>query len=391
MKGTPRPTKKAPIRPLRFTLDRLSGKPYVSQLSDAIRDAIEGGYYRDGDILPSLDALAATAGVSVIVPREAISRLSDEGLVVPCRGVGSIVRAPKGSRLGHVLLVTAEIADNRFVGAICGTLRRELAIAGYRVSQVSVVEGPGPRHDYAQLDALLGSPVSLVVLLTARNDVGRYVSRFGVPLVLLESDPFDGRGGNVVGRLPSDRFTAVPDFIAHCVAAGVRHVTELVCDKVKPVAVAALRAAGVVADELKCPIVRSYMEGERCIEPQVFDFMRTYCRRHRRRVRDLFFFSDDFAARGALTAFLAEGVRVPEDVQVVTWCVRGDEPLSVVPLTRLETDSYAAGRAYAAFVLGLLRGDADATCRVEWNKYVVGETFPARRRTGMSSNTRKGE
>ena len=92
-------------------------------------------------------------------------------------------------------------------------------------------------------------------------------------------------------------------------------------------------------------------------------------------MRDLFFFSDDFAARGALTAFLAEGVRVPDDVQVVTWCVWGDEPLSIVPLTRLESNPFVVGRTYAEGILALLKGSPAAFPTVG-NRYVIGKSFP---------------
>ena len=365
-------------KPLRFSLDRRSGKPYVQQLADALRTAIESGYYRDGDILPSLEALAATADVSLIVPREAIARLAESGLVAPCRGVGSVVCAPKVGRLGHVLLITSEIVDNRFIGAICGTLRRELVLAGCRVSQVSVVLGPDGKPDFSQVDALLDTPVSLAVTLAERYGIARHVAGSGVPTVVASGDASCGKNlKNVVGRLPLDRFTPLPEFVAHCVRAKTRHVTEVTIDDMPPMAISALRAAGVPADELRCPAVNCKAEGEHHeFVHQVFDVMRTYCRRRRGKMRDLFFFSDDFAARGALTAFLAEGVRVPEDVQVVTWCVWGDEPLSVVPLTRLESNPFVVGRAYAEGILSLLKG-SPATFPTVGNRYVVGRSFPA--------------
>ena len=369
---------KAAVKPLRFSLDRRSGRPYVQQLTDALRSAIECGYYRDGDILPSLEALAATANVSLIVPREAITRLAESGLVIPCRGVGCVARAPKMGRLGHVLLITSEIVDNRFIGAICGTLRRELVLAGCRVSQVSVVLDPYGKPDFSQLDALLDTPVSLAVSLSIRYGIGRHVASSGVPTIVTDGDASCGKKlKNVVGRLPLDRFTPLPEFVAHCVRAGVRHVTVVTIEDEPPVALAALRAAGVPADELRCPIIHRRTEGERSeAMRQVFDAIRIYCRRRHGNVRDLFFFSDDFAARGALTAFLAEGVRIPEDVQVVTWCVWGDEPLSVVPLTRLESNPFVVGHAYAKGILALLNG-SPATFSVVGNRYVVGKSFPA--------------
>ena len=364
-------------KPLRFTLDRTCGKSYVHQLTEAIRDAIESGYYHDGDILPTLDAMATSAGVSIIVPREAISRLADAGLVVPRRGVGCVVRAPKAGRMGHVLLITSERVDNRYNASICATLRDALVQAGYRVSQVSVVGRVGGQPDFSQLDLLLGSSVSLVVSLIAKDGVvERRVARAGVPIVVVDTVKLSGKDArSVVGRLPQNRFSVLPEFVEHCVRAGVRHVTEITADFSAPVALDALHKAGVAADEWHFPIVRRFA-GENCVEPQVFMAMRECCRCRSSHLHDLFFISDDIIARSVLTAFMVEGIRVPDDVRVVVWCIQGFEPLSAVSLTRLETDTSAVGRAYSEYILGILNGNRDASCPVVGNRYIIGESFP---------------
>lgn len=364
-------------KPLRFALDRTCGRSYVHQLTEAIRDAIESGYYHDGDILPTLEDMATSAGVSIIVPREAISRLADAGMVVPRRGVGCVVRAPKAGSMGHVLLLTSERVDNRYNASICATLRDALVRAGYRVSHCPVLGCIGGKPDFSQLDLLLGSSVSLVVSLIAKDGVvERRVARAGVPIVVVDTVKMTGKNArNVVGRLPQNRFSALPEFVAHCVRAGVRHVTEITADFSVPVALDALRKAGVSADEWHFPVVRRFA-GENCVEPQVFAAMRECCCRRRDCLHDLIFISDDIVARSVLTAFMAEGICVPKDVQVAIWCIQGFEPLSAVPLTRLETDTSAVGRAYAEYILGILSGNRDATCPVVGNRYIIGGSFP---------------
>lgn len=368
-------TKKA--KPLRCVLDRSSSRPYVRQLMDAIRDAIEMGYYRDGDILPSLEEMAEAANVSIIVPREAIARLAKDGLVVPRRGVGCIVRSPDAVCRGHVLLVTSELVDNRYVASICATIRKQLVCEGYQVLQVSVVRDPYGKPDYGQLNVLLRSSVTLVVSFAASEGVRRYVLKSGVPVVFVDNGCSKlPSGSNVVGKLPWSRFSQLTEFVEHCVRFGVRHVTEVTADNCAPVAVSALNAAGVLAEVRHCSIVRSFA-GENCVEPQMFKLMRALCRARKGHLRnELFFFSDDIAARAALMAFLVEGVRIPEDVYFVSWCIRGFEPLSAVPLTRLESDPCAVGLEYSRYILGVLQGDANVSCQITGNCYVIGETFP---------------
>ena len=342
-------------KPLRFKVDRRGGRSYVCQMVDAIRQAILEGYYADGDILPSIDELKLSAGVSEIVPRIALRQLAVEGLVIPKRGVGSIVNLPrKQSVLGHVLVVTSEVADNYLDATMSGILRESLTSAGYMASQVAVVGGERGHADFAQLDAMLRQPLSLAVVLTARWGIGCRVVESGVPTVLRSSDPAAG-SGRVVGRFSHSFMGCPDDFVAHCRQAGVRTVTEVTFDEAAPWLDSALRGSGIRYDNIHFPYADT-PSGYRVVERRMFDAMRELCTKRRAGLPDLFFFGDDYAARGALTAFLTEGVRVPEDVKVVSWVAKGNEPVFVKSLTRFETDCAKLGRECARYVLDVLDG-----------------------------------
>ena len=365
--------KKPIAKPLRFSVDRKSGRPFVRQLMDAIREAIECGYYRDGDVLPSLDDLSESAGVSIIVPREAISRLSEEGLVIPRRGVGSLVNVPtRKTPLGHVVVVTSEISDNFTVATVSGILRRELVKSGYMVSQVSVVGGPGVKPDFSQLDAILLGPASLVVLLTSRWEIAKHVGKTAVPMVVVESESFDGP--SVIGRLRAEK-CPIEDFVAHCVRAHVKSVVEVTFDRKCPMVVGALRAAGLSAREWHFVPCKNENPGYSAVEKRMFDAIYSLCASGKK-LPDVFFFDDDIAARGALTAFLAAGVRIPDDARFAAITAYGRQPVFRLPLTRIEFHPERCGQNCAAYLLDLLRGDANAVCPLASAKYVIGGTFP---------------
>jgi GntR family transcriptional regulator len=76
-------------------LDRQSPVPLYRQLRDTLRQWIESGVYKPGDILPPEPTLEAQFDVSRITVRQAIVDLVQEGLLVRERGRGTFVREPK--------------------------------------------------------------------------------------------------------------------------------------------------------------------------------------------------------------------------------------------------------------------------------------------------------
>ncbi|MDI6823660.1 MAG: GntR family transcriptional regulator [Bacillota bacterium] len=76
-------------------LDQNSVLPLYYQLKEVLREEIEGGAYRPGDLLPSERELCARYGVSRITVRQAVLDLVREGLLERRRGKGTFVRRPK--------------------------------------------------------------------------------------------------------------------------------------------------------------------------------------------------------------------------------------------------------------------------------------------------------
>jgi len=92
---------------------------------------------------------------------------------------------------------------------------------------------------------------------------------------------------------------------------------------------------------------------------------------------DVLYLGDDYLAAGAVTALLTAGVRIPEDVRVVTWANKGSGcgPVFVKPFTRIEVDTAAHGRKVAECVLSYLRTGEFPDGSVIAPQYVLGETF----------------
>ena len=109
---------------LPFRIDRNSAEPLIAQFAHGVARGIETGFWKTGEILPTLDEFAVAAGVSLIVVRLAIRRLVDEGQVNPRPGIGTVVldRSVKLWR-GHVVIVDFETRSNFFFSRVSGILR----------------------------------------------------------------------------------------------------------------------------------------------------------------------------------------------------------------------------------------------------------------------------
>lgn len=92
-------------------LDKAQVPLYV-QLADLFRQRIVKGIWREGEKLPSLEKLVAEFEVARVTVRQAIERLTRDGLVSPQRGRGTFVTgAPRADRWLRVETTLQNLAD----------------------------------------------------------------------------------------------------------------------------------------------------------------------------------------------------------------------------------------------------------------------------------------
>jgi len=75
---------------MQLILDHVQSPLYV-QISDLYRQRIQKGFWKNGERLPSLEALAEEFNVARVTVRQAIHRLVQDGLVKAQRGKGTFV------------------------------------------------------------------------------------------------------------------------------------------------------------------------------------------------------------------------------------------------------------------------------------------------------------
>lgn len=335
-----------------FLLQSGDGRPLVRQMTDGIREAVAGGYYRPGDRLPDYRALATELGVSPFVTKQAVRRLALEGILEARPSRGTFVRGLRGkSWRGHVVFVRMENAVNPFLAAVANELRVRLNRADYLFSQATVVEAPGSGDcDFSLLDAVLSRSVDLVVARCSRKEVFRHLSARRVPFAAVADLAAPPQGAIGLTRL--DYGAAVPDFFEACRARGVSRVC--VCrlaglrrhaplPRLRSTGGIHVRTVALSPDVPGGGIERAGYDGfARLIASPRFDR------------RALHFFSDDNLARGAFLAIAEAGMRVPDDLRVATWANAGIGPFHPRDLSRMEMDPAAAGAILAAAALEFL-------------------------------------
>lgn len=82
----------------KFIIDKNSQSPIYAQLYCHIKNCIENGEYRPGDIIPSESEMQKEYAVSRITVRRAISDLEHDGYVKKRRGAGTVVEPRKLER-----------------------------------------------------------------------------------------------------------------------------------------------------------------------------------------------------------------------------------------------------------------------------------------------------
>lgn len=78
-------------------------KPVYLRLRDTIANAILDGKFSDGDMLPSVRALAAEEGANPLTVAKAYQSFQDDGLVIVRRGVGMFVADGASVKLRQAL------------------------------------------------------------------------------------------------------------------------------------------------------------------------------------------------------------------------------------------------------------------------------------------------
>ena len=357
-----------------YRLDPAAAETLTEQLAENLRRAIANGIYKPGDKLPGIRQMAQLCGTSVQVPVDAMKALTDEGFVKARPRVGCVVlRQNRKVWRGRILIVHVGAHSNYCQNVHCSETAILLEAANWRVTHVFVPRDRRDAYDLAALNKSIAEDYDLVLLPSGDPPVVKIVRERGLPYMLLWSQVGDKMDGCIGSLAVSDK-RAMSDFAEHCREAGIRHLLRIACDIGLPESLDCLRSAGVavegivVSPEVACQTCENFAK---C----AYDALLARLRSSRMIRPDLIYFADDHLARGGFWAIERCGLRVPEDVKVVSLVNYGQAPFYPVPLTRFEHNPYDNTKRMVRMISRYLKTGKLPGMILCDMRYVRGETF----------------
>ena len=368
---------------LHLKIDRTSSRSLTDQLADALRTAIVSGKLKDGDRLPTREELIAETGVGKNVAHAAVARLVAEGLVCSRPRVGCrVIRSNARPMRGHVLEVVTGSELPFWNVQFSETFKRTLYDAHISCSSMGLVYDSRNRFDPGSLEYELAHRPDLVLIKTSGSRVAgirRYFDRKGIPYVLF-FESVRGRHPLMLWENPPEDHSCLDEFVADCRKSGIRSVLWFCStSKGKLDPRPALEAAGIAVESMA-----SFADGK--VKGLGLDqYVAQACARMSARIRrgplcDLLFVTDDYLAMGAIPALLENGIRIPQDLKLVTYYNNGFGPHLTKSLARIEADYAAIAQILAKGVVSWFRTGAFPPMVLPPLKYIRGETFPVKNR-----------
>ena len=361
-----------------FRIDRTHPRALVRQMTDGLRDAIVTGYYKPGDMLPTIHEWTRALDVSIRVPEGALANLVKEGYVVTRPRQGCMVMPREGRRVwrGHVLFVRPVDISCHFVSEEIFAAEERLSLDGYLVTTVVVRQAECGIFDLSGLEQEMARNVSLVIVFGNQPQILDFLSKSDKPFMHVDFGSGVKAENGCVGHVAMSSHVAVEDFVAHCVRADIRHVSVVGKVEDRHVAAAMLEARGirvsvVDVDAAFGPQRVENLERETCLAlDRLFD------EHGRKWLPDLIYVEDDYQAIGALFSLLSHGVKIPKDVFFVIARNFGNGPEMPMALTCIEFAPAAAGAEVGRAAVGFLGGKGFSYDSTSAFRYVIGASFP---------------
>lgn len=355
-----RTTAKTRPHAIPFGIDRTLAVGIETQLTDGLRTAILSGYYKAGERIPTVRDFADALGVSIRVPKAALRVLKREGLVSTRRRLGTVVTGPETDVFkGRIVVADPDLNPTFYGSSLEKRLCRRLADAGYLVSRVvtPIVERPAgdrshERFDLRQFNTALRQNTSLAVIVCNRPHLAQAPICRGTPFAMVGLRG-EAAAPGCVGFASLDLERALPAIVERLRTRKVRRLVQVALHDSEYLDEAPLRAAceSVESMELWPDVALSATLDE--IVRLAFD---TFSARYRTKadLPDAFLFTDDYLARGALTALLAAGFETGRDVLAITLANKGIAPVHPHPVDLILRDPVADAATLADALLGYL-------------------------------------
>ena len=363
-------------KPVRFHLTGTC-EP-AQQMADGIIREISCGYWQAGDVLPTLAEFSSALHVGGHMPRTAMKRLSDAGVVQIKKHVGAIVTG-KGTHTwkGRIAFITTSTRVSFYENAHAFTLQTRFENIGWEFVHITLLE----RHeddkelDLSPLKRQIAHGIDLAICFTGSRQIASALDEAKVRYVFEGGTGRDFPNAESVINLETNSNKAASQLALHWNKAEVRNILIVDFEHVMPRTITStIFSSGIKFRQIMVqrPNSHDYLQD---IQQSGLDAVARFFASEKNRTNppDAIFFYDDYLAAGGLIALAATGLRVPEDIRVATLANKGLGPVWFKPLTRLEYDPVGNAKLIGDYVLKLLAGKK-ATPPALQLKFIEGKT-----------------
>ena len=345
------------------------------EIAAALRNELTDGQWVAGAALPSVDDLREWFGAGEYAVRRALKQLRDEGFITLRQRVGAVATEKVSQAWkGTVAFVHVGAVGSYYSHMLAQQLTWRFEEAGWCMSSIFLAVEKDGSIDLAPLRRHISNGLSFVVGAFARYEISDMISAAGVPHVILGGYTRDFPKAHAV--LQADNRTCYDKLICALKARRAKTILEFDFDRLMDRSFKnQLFAAGLAVrrvmhrfegDGVSLGTIRE--AGYRTVADFFAD------ERNRRKLPDVILFDDDYFAAGGISALLEAGLRIPEDVGVVSFVNKGNELSIGKRITGIGCDPAADGDIIAAYVLKLLAGKHPAPPRVPW-RFFPGESL----------------
>ena len=363
-------------KPIRFNLEEKGDK--AQQMADGIIREIECGYWTAGDTLPTMAEFSAALHIGGHVPRTAMRRLSNAGVVQIKKHIGAIVTGRGIHKWkGHVAFVTTTTRVSFYENAHAFALQSIFEAAGWEIVHISVREQheDDKKLDLSSLKRHIAHGIDFAICFTGSRQIAAMLDGAKVRYIFEGGTGRDFPNAEAVINLEMNSQNAAERLAKHWSSAKVRDVLIVDFEHVMPRTITStIVSSGIRFRQIvvKRPNSRDYLQN---IQQAGLDTVAKFFAvgRNLTNPPDAIFFYDDYLAAGGLVALAATGLRVPEDIRIATLANKGLGPVWFKPLARLEYDPVENARLIGNYVLKLLTGKK-ATPPILQLKFIEGKT-----------------
>ena len=328
---------------LPFSVDRKLPRPLVEQVVLGVKQAIDFGRYKVGDIIPPTRDMAEMLGVSRIVTRQAVRRLADNGYLAPRPGVGCVVLS-RGVKLwkGSILLVMHRSKGFYYTNAFADELTLLLAKEGWRLVRVLT-----KNDDLSLLDLEISHGADFALVMFENEQAVKRLRRAGIPFASIGLPV-----GECAFHVHYRREAALEAAVEGLKSEGVKTAWQVGFEP-QPAEFSVLARAGF--DSREVIVEKLTSSGSGSSSSRSFAVFSDILAAGTDKLPDFIYFTDDGICQGAFLAFLKHGIRIPEDVRVLSWSNDGHGPYGYDSIARAQISTSANAATVADNLLAYLK------------------------------------